>query len=78
MKLRIRSRRNFVAPPLCPEHGVSMRVGRTVGQVQYRYCMHPGCTQSCRTIRQPEKAALAKDRNLTPRQWPLGLGRHLR
>ena len=37
--------------PLCPVHGVSMLVRRTMGEVQYRYCSAPGCRESTRTRR---------------------------
>ncbi|MSR59519.1 MAG: hypothetical protein EXS05_18065 [Planctomycetaceae bacterium] len=37
--------------PVCPAHGVPLLVGRTYGDVQYRYCTIEGCKHSICTKR---------------------------
>lgn len=52
-EFRLKSRRGnpIYDRPLCPIHGLAMLVGRTIQDVQYRYCRVEGCTQSCITMR---------------------------
>ena len=48
-----RSRRGnpLLERPVCPVHGLAMLVGRTVDDLQYRYCRVDGCGASCTTLR---------------------------
>lgn len=50
-KSKARFSTRHLTRPLCPEHGVSLLVKRTVGAVQYRYCQVPGCRHSMTTHR---------------------------
>jgi hypothetical protein len=59
--------------PRCPIHDLPLLVGRTLREVQYRYCRVDGCKQSQRTFR----AGLARIRPGTPagdRRQPRGGG----
>jgi hypothetical protein len=52
MTRTIRQRKRKTPPlPLCPVHGVPMRVGHAGKRHQYRYCKVEGCNESLKSDR---------------------------
>lgn len=44
-------------PPICPVHGVAMRVRRTLPTMRYCYCPVSGCGESAKQCRESEREA---------------------
>ncbi len=63
-----KTNRQSLERPVCPDHGLALLVGRTLGTVQYRYCRVEGCKQSRVTSREhsPHKRWPARN-NPSPR-----------
>jgi hypothetical protein len=37
---------SWLPKPVCPKHGMAMRVGSTRAEARYLYCPVPGCRES--------------------------------
>lgn len=71
--LKSRRGRPVYERPRCPVHGLAMLVGRTIQDVQYRYCRFEGCTHSCVTLRARSPHKYRADR-CNPVEKPGGTG----